>query len=155
MRQPSNASGEFSISSISSISSTGRRQPFLIARIKFSVRRFISPGVCPPARCYTFESLSNIHSPSILPAVLHLSRCNAIPSKINEARSRCFFRTGASHKIRMHWNMFVGVTQTKSLYINCDRRITLAASVIYFKSLPFIELFNAIRSLSSSRSAVW
>jgi len=51
--------------------------------------RFISPGICPCAVLYFRKFIQRC----ILPAVLHLSRCNAIPSKINEARSRCFFRT--------------------------------------------------------------
>lgn len=81
--------GEFSISSVSS--APVAVNSFLIAHIKLPRPAFqLSRRVCPTAALYLRKFIQRC----ILPAVLHLSRCNAIPSKINETRCRCFFSMG-------------------------------------------------------------
>lgn len=78
--------GEFSISSVSL--APVAVNSFLIAHIKLPRPAFqLSRRVCPTAALYLRKFIQRC----ILPAVLHLSRCNAIPSKINETRCRCFF----------------------------------------------------------------
>lgn len=69
---------------------SSRRQLFFDRAHKTPPAFQLSRRVCPTAALYLRKFIQRC----ILPAVLHLSRCNAIPSKINETRCRCFFSTG-------------------------------------------------------------